>query len=86
MKKFFLLLTLALAFIACENQLGQTPETDMIHLWPASDSTGLYGYINESRHNSIMHMGFRAERLKFGLIISDMPLLTGRERYFILFL
>ena len=47
MKKFFLLFTLALAFIACENQLGQTPETDMIHLWPASDSTGLYGYINE---------------------------------------
>ena len=46
--KICLCLLLMMAFCSCEkNQLGQTPETDTTLLWPASDSTGLWGYINE---------------------------------------
>ena len=45
--KICLCLLLMMAFCSCENQLGQTPETDTTLLWRASDSTGLFGYINE---------------------------------------
>ena len=46
--KICLCLLLMMAFCSCEkNQLGQTPETDTTLLWPAPDSTGLWGYINE---------------------------------------
>ena len=46
--KICLCLLLMMAFCSCEkNQLDQTPETDTTLLWRASDSTGLFGYINE---------------------------------------
>ena len=32
---------------ACENPFSNTPDEDTTMLWPASDSTGLWGYINE---------------------------------------
>ena len=47
MKKFFLLFTLALAVIACENPFSNTPDEDTTMLWPAGDSTGYWGFINE---------------------------------------
>lgn len=47
MKKFLLLFTLALAVIACENPFSNTPDEDTTMLWPAGDSTGYWGFINE---------------------------------------
>ena len=47
MKKFFFLFTLALAVIACENPFSNTPDEDTTMLWPAGDSTGYWGFINE---------------------------------------
>ena len=48
MKKLFLLFTLALAVIACENPFSNTPYEDNTKLWPAVDpTTAKVGYINE---------------------------------------
>ena len=47
MKKFLLLFVLSLAVIACENPFSNTPDEDNTMLWPAGDSTGYWGFINE---------------------------------------
>ncbi len=37
----------ACCLVSCENQFSNTPEEDTTMLWPAGDSTGFWGFINE---------------------------------------
>ncbi len=45
--KTMLVITSALILLCCNGPLSQTPDEDTTMLWPAADSTGFWGFINE---------------------------------------
>lgn len=91
MKKgcFYLLIILvSLGVVGCENQFSNTPDEDTTQLWPAGDSTGFWGFINEKGEMVIpakfeRTYGFSGGMAKVVLDDDDIPMPPlGYQQYY----